>query len=190
MKSIFTLLLSFGLLSACDESEHLRKKLNTSIQSHTQFVDYPTFNPIAYRRMRTLRQKDKYVCDKVSQFIQDQMVKNANYSDAFYMKTLSQLPQELQWIYATFYVERESALDGFMGYIKRTRGFLAPQALRGYRVLGQQKQMQWIEALMTHEKPLAFAKDIADEWPRLSKESQSRRVQFISQHISEWSMKM
>lgn len=190
MKSIVTMFLVLFFLSACDESQQLRHKLETSTQSQTQFVDYPTFNPRAYERMRTQRQKDKYVLDKVSQFVQDKMVKNANYSDAFYLKTLGLLPQELQWLYATFYVERESALDGFSGYIKRTKGFLAPQALQGYRLLGQQKQAQWIETLMTSDKPMTLLKDLEDEWPRLSKESQMRRVQFITEHLSDWSTKM
>ena len=123
-------LMSSLLLSACNQEKPKPKQNNRDLLVKSD-------QPIAFKK-RTLgfikRPKDLsiYVCDGIEFQLQDRIMLHKEYSAEFIKKILSELPESLQNVYATCYVENELKEISFKDYYEINKGFLGPEAIKGY----------------------------------------------------------
>ncbi|HEY9844334.1 MAG TPA: hypothetical protein V6D23_27945 [Candidatus Obscuribacterales bacterium] len=169
MRRIMPLLLMLPMLaclSACPESVTERKSYKEPMTGEDK--------PLAFKA-RTLGyikrppELGKYVCEGLETQLQDRYIHHKQYSAAFILKTLSELPATLQNTYATCYLEAELKEEGFGEYFNINQAFLGPQALAGYKAFGAVNQIKILAKALelgklkpkTAKDKTALAKELA-----------------------------
>ncbi|PIQ24195.1 hypothetical protein COW36_10260 [bacterium (Candidatus Blackallbacteria) CG17_big_fil_post_rev_8_21_14_2_50_48_46] len=140
----FTLLLLFSL-NACSflpAKAPLRSRIETQAKTLKSLAEYPRIKQTSFQQLRSAKQQSRYICSKVDDYLQDQLIRSQDFSNRFFLRQLKKLPLDLSWSYATCYLERELKIDGFEGYFRRTRGLLVLEALQGYRAFGLDQQVE------------------------------------------------
>lgn len=186
-------------LQACEwlsKPSYLKQKMSQQQQSITRFSDYPRINLKIYQTQNSPRQKNNYVFDKINAYLQEQMAQHQNYSDLFYMQTLSKLPATQVASFAGYYLERELKLDGFGGYFKRTQGFLGQQALQGYQqqgLLHQAKLLQAATAIYAKQQASGAKtvnasdyRDLDQSWQAHTEQLLAQRAAYIEHELPGW----
>lgn len=145
-----TLIAALGMgLSACQPESKPRstKTLKDVVEGPSKF-DSKTIEARAMARlkdgglhfktktiegMRDPFALNRYICDGVERHLEDQFLRKQQFSNAFILKELGVLPETLQQSYATCFFEKGLKTMSLSAYFKDEKGFLAPQALAGYR---------------------------------------------------------
>lgn len=75
----------------------------------------------------------RYICDTVETYLQDRSIADQQFSYRYLQGVLNQLPASLRQSYATCYLEQDLRREGFHAYFEEGSGFLASEALAGYK---------------------------------------------------------
>jgi hypothetical protein len=201
LKHVLIALSTLSVLSACQIElpksalkSPFRDRIEAQAKKMSATVDYPQLIPRSFFQLRSPKQQNNYIFDKVDTYLQDQLILSQDFSHGFYLLQLKKLPPQLAHSYATHYLEKELKLDGFEGYFRRCNGFLLPEAIQGYQAMGLKTQVQILQAAaQVYAKPkLANSKlkqhtqKLDQLWSDRVEKILALRAAYFGQEIQNW----
>lgn len=179
------------ILTACDQPKAKQKHNNRDLLTKSD-------QPIAFKK-RTLgyikRPKDLsiYVCEGIEFQLQDRIMLHKEYSAEFIKKTLSELPESLQNVYATCYVESELKEISFKDYYEINQGFLGPEAIKGYVAFDAEDQerilTKFFELIAKKPKTDQEQKALWTSFKKLDQLWENQDKQVLHNHRGEYARK-